>query len=167
MTISVRSDQFKNIVEIWDSGPNTLHVVTASYRTIRISALGNIRSGSAPNYFAHYEEHVEIESKPGQRLRVWADAHFLWQDGADVEECSTYRMAAPPTAPFPPVPTTTESTPSGAQPPPRLQRAGHHNLLSLGDGMRARRAGCVYRRNCRKVAQDFLAGSKLNCRDTG
>jgi hypothetical protein len=24
MTISVGSDQFKNIVEIWDSGPNTL-----------------------------------------------------------------------------------------------------------------------------------------------
>ena len=87
MTISVGSDQFKNIVEIWDSGPNTLHVVTASYRTIRVSALGNIRSGTAPNYFAHYEEHVEIEPKPGQRLRVWADAHFPWQDGADVEEC--------------------------------------------------------------------------------
>ena len=51
MTISVGSDQFKNIVEIWDSGPNTLHVVTASYRTIRVSALGNIRSGTAPNYF--------------------------------------------------------------------------------------------------------------------
>jgi len=62
-------------------------VVTASYRTIRVSALGNIRSGTAPNYFAHYEEHVEIEPKPGQRLRVWADAHFPWQDGADVEEC--------------------------------------------------------------------------------
>jgi len=64
MTISIGSDQFKNIVEIWDSGPNTLHVVTASYRTIRVSALGNIRSGTAPNYFAHYEEHVEIEPKP-------------------------------------------------------------------------------------------------------
>lgn len=38
MTISVGSDQFKNIVEIWESGPNTLHVVTASYRTIRIVA---------------------------------------------------------------------------------------------------------------------------------
>jgi hypothetical protein len=87
MTISVGSDQFKNIVEIWESGPNTLHVVTASYRTIRISALGNIRSDTAPNYFAHYEEHVEIEPKPGQRLRDWADAHFPWQDGADVEEC--------------------------------------------------------------------------------
>jgi hypothetical protein len=61
MTISVGQDQLKNIVEIWDAGPNTIQVVTASYRTIRISALGNIRSGTKPNYFAHYEEQVEIE----------------------------------------------------------------------------------------------------------
>jgi hypothetical protein len=87
MTISVGEDQFKNIVEIWDAGPNTIQVITASYRTIRISALGNIRSGTKPNYFAHYEEQVEIEPKLGQRLRVWADAHFPWQDGSDVEQC--------------------------------------------------------------------------------
>jgi hypothetical protein len=87
MTISVGQDQLKNIVEIWDAGANTIQVITASYRTIRISALGNIRSGTKPNYFAHYEEQVEIEPKPGQRLRVWADAHFPWQDGPDVEQC--------------------------------------------------------------------------------
>ncbi|MGB6561350.1 MAG: hypothetical protein WBE69_01960 [Candidatus Binataceae bacterium] len=87
MTISVGQDQFKNIVEIWDAGPNTIQVITASYRTIRISALGNIRSGTKPNYFAHYEEQLEIEPKPDQRLRVWADAHFPWQDGPDAEQC--------------------------------------------------------------------------------
>ena len=31
MTISVGQDQFKNIVEIWDAGPNTIQVITASY----------------------------------------------------------------------------------------------------------------------------------------
>ena len=37
---------------------------------------------------------------------------------------------------------------AGAQLPPRVQRAGHHHLLPLGDALRARRAGRFRRGNC-------------------
>lgn len=79
MTISIGSDQFKNIVEIWGSGPNTLHVVTASYRTIRVSALGNIRSGTAISRGATVRSRatnalelhcwLQVDSDPPSRLK--------------------------------------------------------------------------------------------------
>ena len=46
MPISVTKDLFKNIDEIWGMGPNTIKVVTAKHRTIRIIAGRNIRSGA-------------------------------------------------------------------------------------------------------------------------
>jgi hypothetical protein len=70
MNLPVAKDQFKNIYEIWQIGPNSIQVVTANHRTIRISARGNIRSAAAPRYAVHYEEQVEIEPRRGQRLWV-------------------------------------------------------------------------------------------------
>jgi len=87
MTISINEDHFKNIREIWQIGTDTLVAVTANHRTIQIQACRNVRSGATPNYFAHYDELVEIQSEKGSRLEVWARDNFPWQDAEDAEKC--------------------------------------------------------------------------------
>jgi len=87
MKLPITENEFKSINEIWDDGPNSIQVVTANHRTIRITARGNVRSGAVPKYVAHYEEQVEIEPRSGQRIWVWAAVDFPWQDGADVQQC--------------------------------------------------------------------------------
>jgi len=87
MWLPIVEGELNNINEIWDDGPNSIQVVTANHRTIRITARGNIRSGAVPKYVAHYEEQVQIEPTGDQRIWVWAVVDFPWQDGADVQQC--------------------------------------------------------------------------------
>ena len=60
MWLPIVEGELNNINEIWDDGPNSIQVVTANHRTIRITARGNIRSGSVPKYVAHYEEQSKL-----------------------------------------------------------------------------------------------------------
>lgn len=86
MPITVEKDKFDNITEIWGIGSNIIQVTTRDNKTIRISALHNIRSGANPNYYAAYEEQVEMKVN-GKVRKVWVNADYHWEKGTTAEEC--------------------------------------------------------------------------------
>ncbi|HTB23691.1 MAG TPA: hypothetical protein VK914_13425 [bacterium] len=91
MPITVSAGRFPNLREIWGEGPNTL-VVVAQTGTYRIIARHNIRSGSRPLYYAHFERQTDLPASPqtnvSRIISVW-DAGVDLPDatGETIQEC--------------------------------------------------------------------------------
>lgn len=86
MPIQIRKDAYPEISEIWGCSPNSIILNMVDGRSVKITALHNIKSGATPNYYADYEEKVGIENN-GRTYEVWADASYPWQDGETIEQC--------------------------------------------------------------------------------
>ena len=86
MNLTIRKDEFENLIEIWGIGPTSVEVVTKDHRHFRVTAARNIRSGAEPQYFAQYEQ-LHTVTVDGMERQLWGATSFPWQDGATIDEC--------------------------------------------------------------------------------
>ncbi len=86
MPIRVDRHSYPEVTEIWGYSPNSIILIMQDGREVKITALRNIKSGALPNYFACYEERVEVKIN-GRTYVVWTEADYPWQDGETIEEC--------------------------------------------------------------------------------
>lgn len=86
MPIKIDREKYPEVMEIWGCSSNSIILNMEDGREVKITALHNIKSGAQPNYFASYEERVEIKAN-GHTYKVWMEASYSWQDGATIEEC--------------------------------------------------------------------------------
>lgn len=90
MNLNITPELYENISEIYETGNQSVVVVTNDSRTVKITARKVLRGPNA-NYVANYEQLVS-QNVNGQCVRMWVEVHYPFAQGKTIEDCIKYAM---------------------------------------------------------------------------
>lgn len=85
MNLDISENVFNNLTEIYETGTQSVEVVTRDHRKVQIIASKVLR-GPTTAYTADYCQLVDVNVN-GRTIRVWMQALYPWAHGDTVEQC--------------------------------------------------------------------------------
>lgn len=90
MDLNITPELYENISEIYETGNQSVKVVTNDGRTVKVTACKILR-GPTVNYIADYEQLV-CQEVNGQSIRIWSQASYPSAYSETAEKCIRYAM---------------------------------------------------------------------------